>query len=714
MRAPSKCPSFVSRILAGDAPGFIVSHIHSAQGARDVVASRVPALRPQAVHQRTAAWERALPPLIISTSSDPNTNPLLLLRSWAWSIRNLSATLVSCSPFPQVMETDWSEPPHDPDQRSSGASGSPGPTRPAPAKRNLACERCWRRKQKCDRLLPACTACSGLGVECVARSQQFDFTVEDAGLTHATVNGYIDSLKRRVAELEHKVQVSEQKRIQTTRHASGSADILSPPGRHRLIDAAAASAQAAGNGQVLGEEESSVQDTMSAIGLLSNKAMAEPRAYSGDVPHRLAMSEVVLAALAVDGHDPSMASSSHQPAFVMEDHLIPLNRETTIDHVRRFLDWTVFLPYLDEDRLFEQYEGVVGNHDQDGNAGAPGLPHFNAYLAIAIGMMMSPEATRLSTLALSLHAAAVKLLPLNLRSQEPLDALHSIGLHKEPIPQTRLGPDSIYRTRWLFWSIYLLDRSLASTMDRPFSIQDEDISIPVPREADDDEPSLSEPTKAKLAFSSHLILHAQLISDIRTNRQTDPMFSYSNLSFWREFPPKPADVAPAVHLPVDCLDQLACRTLMLMVNSTPPADTNSAAFLGTSIDVETDAMNSCKRFIEQLYNRSGRGVTTGSFLDAYDVLSAAVVYVCLLQRARNGDQNGLTQIFEVVSKASILLTQFSSRFSALDVFQQFLLALSTRSMEGQARLSPESIPANLPGHLRRLVKHCYMGGTSAG
>ncbi|KAM5344647.1 hypothetical protein ACJ41O_013182 [Fusarium nematophilum] len=529
MRAPSKCPSFVSRILAGDAPGFIVSHIHSAQGARDVVASRVPALRPQAVHQRTAAWEREI----------------------VWGKRK------------------------------------PGPDAPSSREAQPGL-------RACDRLLPACTACSGLGVECVARSQQFDFTVEDAGLTHATVNGYIDSLKRRVAELEHKVQVSEQKRIQTTRHASGSADILSPPGRHRLIDAAAASAQAAGNGQVLGEEESSVQDTMSAIGLLSNKAMAEPRAYSGDVPHRLAMSEVVLAALAVDGHDPSMASSSHQPAFVMEDHLIPLNRETTIDHVRRFLDWTVFLPYLDEDRLFEQYEGVV------------------------------------------------------------------------------------------------------------------------PREADDDEPSLSEPTKAKLAFSSHLILHAQLISDIRTNRQTDPMFSYSNLSFWREFPPKPADVAPAVHLPVDCLDQLACRTLMLMVNSTPPADTNSAAFLGTSIDVETDAMNSCKRFIEQLYNRSGRGVTTGSFLDAYDVLSAAVVYVCLLQRARNGDQNGLTQIFEVVSKASILLTQFSSRFSALDVFQQFLLALSTRSMEGQARLSPESIPANLPGHLRRLVKHCYMGGTSAG
>jgi hypothetical protein len=235
------------------------------------------------------------------------------------------------------------------------------------------------------------------------------------------------------------------------------------------------------------EEDSSVQDTMSAIGLLSNKAMAEPRVYSGDVLNKLAMPEVILAALAVDGHNPSRASSS-QPAFVMEDHLISLTRHSTRAYISQFLKWSAFLPYIDEDRLMEQYEAVIALEGQAARAG--GLPHFNTYLALSIGIMMSAEATRLSTLALSLHAAAVKLLPRIFRSQEPLDALHcmlllvvfsmfcpaggstwhlmgvtmttciAIGLHKDSVPQARLGRDSIYRAEWLFWSIYLLDRQV--------------------------------------------------------------------------------------------------------------------------------------------------------------------------------------------------------------------------------------------------------------
>lgn len=235
------------------------------------------------------------------------------------------------------------------------------------------------------------------------------------------------------------------------------------------------------------EEDSSVQDTMSAIGLLSNKAMAEPRVYSGDVLNKLAMPEVISAALAVDGHNPSRASSS-EPAFVMEDHLISLDRHSTRAHISQFLKWSVFLPYIDEDRFMEQYESVIALQGQAARTG--GLPHFNTYLAVSIGIMMSAEATRLSTLALSLHAAAVKLLPRIFRSQEPLDALHcmlllvvfsmfcpaggstwhlmgvtmttciAIGLHKDSVPQARLGKDSIYRAEWLFWSIYLLDRQV--------------------------------------------------------------------------------------------------------------------------------------------------------------------------------------------------------------------------------------------------------------
>lgn len=124
-----------------------------------------------------------------------------------------------------------------------------------------------------------------------------------------------------------------------------------------------------------------------------------------------------------------------------------------------------------------------------------------------------------------------------------------------------------------------------------------------------------------------------------------------------------------------------------MANPVRPDESHSQFYLGTWTDVEADVISSCKRLIEKLYDCSGRGLERGSFLDAYDVLSAAVVYVCLAQRASATNQQGLAQIFEVVSKASIVLTQYASRFSALGTFQQFLLTLSTKMMAGLDQVS---------------------------
>ena len=130
----------------------------------------------------------------------------------------------------------------------------------------------------------------------------------------------------------------------------------------------------------------------------------------------------------------------------------------------------------------EQYDTVVDSTDK------AALPRFNAYMAVAIGISMSPETSRFSGLATNLHTAAVKLLPTILQSQEPLDTLHCMlllavfsmfnpaggstwhlmgfimtnciaaGLHKTVISQERLGVDSTYRVEWLFWSVYLMDR----------------------------------------------------------------------------------------------------------------------------------------------------------------------------------------------------------------------------------------------------------------
>ncbi|KAF5576894.1 STB5-like transcription factor [Fusarium pseudocircinatum] len=616
------------------------------------------------------------------------------------------------------MATDWRELSRvslpSPARASSPSSSQSQP----PQKNSLACERCFKRKQKCDRLRPACTSCADLGVECVARSQQFDFNGEDTTLTHARVNGYVASLRRRVAELEEKIKVAEQKHVQARPESLGTIDADTPiNGKRRRsnygsILSAPVHEQTAANG----EEQSSVQDTMSAIGLLSNKAMAESRTNTGDKPHKLAIIESISAALAVDGGDPSKASSS-QPVYVMDDQLIPLTRNLTLSPFHQFLDWSVWLPHIDENRLYEQYEAVLEMSDQGIDPAGTALPRFNTYLAVAIGISMSPDAGRLSSLASNLHAAAVKLLPFILHSQEPLDTLHCMlllavfsmfsasaaGLHKTVPPRNTSDTEYTYRVEWLFWSVFLWDRSLASVMGRPFTIAEVDISVTVPDITEDE--TTSGPVKNKLALSKHLITHAQLISDVLGSHQPSPLFSYSNLCFWREFPPQTGGTATPKRPQFDYLDQLACRALILMVKPKDQNLTSSEVDAESDSEVEADTISCCKALIEKLYSRSGSG-TTVSFLDAYDILAAAVAYICLVQRTPQPNQTGLTQTFEVMSKASILLTQCSSKFSALGVFQQFLLTLSTKMMEGRGGLLnyQDLIPPEIPGHLRRIVQ----------
>ncbi|KAF5650732.1 STB5-SIN3 binding protein [Fusarium sp. NRRL 52700] len=526
------------------------------------------------------------------------------------------------------MASDWRELSRvslpSPARASSPSSSQSQP----PQKNSLACERCFKRKQKCDRLRPACTSCADLGVECVARSQQFDFNGEDTTLTHARVNGYVESLRRRVADLEEKIKVAEQKHVQARHTSFGTVDAVSPiSGKRRRsnygsISSAPVNDETAANR----EEQSSVQDTMSAIGLLSNKAMAESRTNTGDKPHKLAIIESISAALAVDGRDPSKASSS-QPVYVIDEQLIPLTRDLTLSHFQRFLDWSVWLPHIDENRLFEQYEAVLEMNNQGADPVRMALPRFNTYLAVGIGISMSPDASRLSSLATNLHAAAVKLLPFILHSQEPLDTLHCMlllavfsmfsasggstwhllgfimtnciaaGLHKTVPPRSTLDTESTYRVEWLFWSVYLWDRSLASIMGRPFTITEVDISVSVPDITQDE--TTSDSVRNKLALSKHLITHAQLISDIPGGHHSSPLFSYSNLCFWREFPPQTGGTTTPTSPQFDYLDQLACRALILMVQ---PNLTSSEVDAESDSEVEADTIGCCKALIEKLYN----------------------------------------------------------------------------------------------------------------
>ncbi|KAH0425022.1 hypothetical protein CcaCcLH18_11241 [Colletotrichum camelliae] len=53
----------------------------------------------------------------------------------------------------------------------------------------------------------------------------------------------------------------------------------------------------------------------------------------------------------------------------------------------------------------------------------------------------------------------------------------SLGLHREPDAHSNLTIPEANRRRWLFWTVYYFDRMISLVMDRPVSIQDDDISV---------------------------------------------------------------------------------------------------------------------------------------------------------------------------------------------------------------------------------------------
>lgn len=68
----------------------------------------------------------------------------------------------------------------------------------SPAKRR-ACERCWKRKQQCDRQTPTCQKCREAAVECRPRTISGNDDDDEAGFVGES---YVQTLKRKISRLE--------------------------------------------------------------------------------------------------------------------------------------------------------------------------------------------------------------------------------------------------------------------------------------------------------------------------------------------------------------------------------------------------------------------------------------------------------------------------------------------------------------------------------
>lgn len=217
-------------------------------------------------------------------------------------------------------------------------------------------------------------------------------------------------------------------------------------------------------------------------------------------------------------------------------------------------------------------------------------------------------------------------------------------------------------------------------MGRPFSIQDEDITVPLPpTDSAGDE-------QLESTLRHHLITQARLASRIHSDSDQPSVVHYHNICFWRDVPNSLKQLPENQQNIHEHLEHLACRMLMQLARYLPDPRMSSHTspsyrepLSGLTSDIELDIITSCKRFMDQCYDKVGDAAGfQSSFLHITDVFCASIVYVALNQRRQIASGRlWIMDANETLQKGMLLMTVGGgAKFSAARVFHKALLAIS--------------------------------------
>lgn len=339
---------------------------------------------------------------------------------------------------------------------------------------STACDFCRKRKKKCDFRYPNCSACTRAGVRC---------TIPPPGPQVASASvprDQLENLQKRVQWLEEVVQrksglsVAD---IPTGTPVEGDSDwwyqlpVMIATGGNRL----AISSPGSGSSGTAGPSEAStgVGTELPNVGEI----------FQDQLEHRR----------------PSVARPVSAPRVIRLSSLEEAERVAgqyfdSMGYQYPFLSRPEFMGYL--------------HHIYTGGVPSPET-HNTYHIVIAISLLIgSADPTQ----AADFYHASQETLPLALQNED-LPAVRallglalytmfatagpsiwhvlgatmrlatSIGLHKSR-PYSSIAEEEMAKRA--FWSLYNLDRLIASTLARPLGISDEDISVDLLRELNDD------------------------------------------------------------------------------------------------------------------------------------------------------------------------------------------------------------------------------------
>ncbi|KAI6421326.1 hypothetical protein MCOR21_009333 [Pyricularia oryzae] len=465
-----------------------------------------------------------------------------------------------------------------------------------------ACERCWKRKQRCDRRRPVCQQCRLVSAPCYERRHGVTVDLSDP----ASQFSYIEGLKQRIRNLEHSTAQSPTPQ----RYEQASTAPKGPvPGSG--LEPGPTAHQTASRASIQAE-----------MGSLSLAAMAE---FSGEqhpahLQARPFLSfQTLFRAAAGSGAGNLSRSDSPNPALTgpLGDFYLGLLRcgvqmdaFDTRRHFERYLDVALLcFPLTGRAHLDDEF-AVVSQSQTAGTAGqllySSPAKVLRVYVAVATGILLTPDCRHMESFATTLALAAHQHLPRVAVSAGELETVQclmmltifslfsssggstwhllglalsrclSAGMHHVRVSDPLSDDDEKRGCSRCFWCLYALDTLISTSLDRPFLIQDEDITTPQP-------PPNSNPDHDLGPFHVNIIQCARLLRDARRHPSKGALFHFFNMRHFIETAPRHPQVSDTQSALLDGVwGRLCCGALLEVLSSLGPSQRSPENAMVTS------------------------------------------------------------------------------------------------------------------------------------
>ncbi|KAF7556149.1 hypothetical protein G7Z17_g1647 [Cylindrodendrum hubeiense] len=384
---------------------------------------------------------------------------------------------------------------------------------PSATHRIFACQRCSRRKQRCDRVLPEGGVVQLNGSD-VARK------------------GYVTTLLERITILEERVaansSVADERAGVSPDHStidirvSGGRPQNSPPSEQMRTPSDQMRTPSTTDARWPLDGASMNVDS------LSLNAMAEPLSRAGEFLEQLSMPRIIASVTETYGGNPESTKrvdslwdgiSKYMRNPSAQDHRLHVQPAEAYRSLQTYLDVVDFrYPRLPVGKVKSGLEAITDSDESKYRETVAKDPAhiFMAYMVLAVVPLVSDNypIAQGSFVSIQLLGKCLKVLNRVFRKEDGVDIIqclhllvifsihcsaagsswHLIGFamnkcialryHLEAAPATPAIPvEELEQRRWAFWGCYSLDRLICAGLGRPCSIDDRSITVLVPGEA---------------------------------------------------------------------------------------------------------------------------------------------------------------------------------------------------------------------------------------